>query len=172
VLKYLPRIHEPLSQEECCYKLRKVAHTHHHCLVFFLLQKEAVYGHLQDMEDFKSLRYKVFCLNCECLHFCNFTFYFKRTITKKQKNGKPYLTSLFLSKLFNPNGNKYNICASWSRRDNAFVLPCRGGCDWFIDWILFTIVFAATSEIRAKMTLGSQISLTFFSSISFTFEKN
>jgi len=89
VLKYLPRIHEPLSQEECCYKLRKVAHTHHHCLVFFLLQKEVVYGRLQDMEDFKSLRYKVFCFNCECLHLCNFTFYFKRTITQTQKMESP-----------------------------------------------------------------------------------
>ena len=56
MLKYLPRIHEPLSHKERCYQPRKVVHTHHHCLVFFLLQKEAVDERLQDMEDFNSLR--------------------------------------------------------------------------------------------------------------------
>jgi len=86
MLKYLPRIHESLSQEECCYKLRKVVHTHHHCLVFFLLQKEPVHKRLQDMPDLEYLRCKVFCFNCEYSFFCNFTFYFERKITKEQKN--------------------------------------------------------------------------------------
>jgi len=73
------------------------------------LQKEAVYGRLQDMEDFKSLRYKVFCFNCECLHFCNFTL---KEQSPKSKKWKALLDFPLLVKTFNPNGNKYNICAS------------------------------------------------------------